>query len=692
MIGHFGREVYISESRDSKTRYGIIIQEFDDGEFSLAWQKYKERFGFIGDPSENIKKLCCEPFMMGLIAEIYIGEQIPEYIEHLEVYTRYFDKKFPSENRHNDVKRFLYSIVKQILKEENPHISYSATYGHDIIICDILLNENILIIRNDRLIFRTELLLEYIAAQYITTNLVDTINIMDFPASNIFTTLIKSKLINMPGIIENVLLMYQNQSLILKQCLSRLCDIEVKWQLVAISVMKKIKLPLLDLSDIIYQLSCSKEYIVRLFLSQSLTNFINNNGWEFIFKLASDEEHWAARETAANILRFEVSSEANLLETLIKLMGDYHWRVRRAAGHSFNKLFRRNNENDKIFIDKILDDICEMDWKVKYSFCIGLLGASIDDNSLPSHILRTLSKDLNPQVRWAIANYLPRYQGHNLFNIARQLFNDSNDWIRGKTIGSIIDIINSGNEELIDILENRADNESSYVKIAMARNIGNIDKTELIREVLEPFLSEKFIVAFAAAYTLRMKGVINDINKVFPNISSELLILYDYREKVSRKDNGSTVPIDLKEFISKNVFFPEQYDSYMKTIETMCGTISIVREDKRINPVYFDHFLRMLSNDPDEAVRWALVMYLTNYSEMVIHQNVMMNIMDLLKTDNHFWVRREVAIALGIIAEKYDNLNKIANMLIEMETSEIENDDACKDEVLYFIKQSLRKL
>lgn len=673
----------------------LNIHEFNDIEFTKAWDKYRKLFGLIGEPSSRLKRLCLEPFMLRVVAEVYRnGKALPNYIEPICLFRRYFEEKYTTIDLQQGARRFLYWLVRSMLSSGNPHVRYLSVPLDQLGVCDNLLDERILLGSYEEggqryIIFTYELFLEFIISEAILHDLSNSGPLTRDIVVKEISSLRDLDLINIPGVIENIILSTAEIPDTFCQCLKLLVMWGGKWEAIAVSAIKKNEHPSADIIDIMLQLSCSTNYVIRLFLAQALGRFLSIHG-DGIINLLTDSEHWEVRETAANIIASGNILAEGRKTKLIRLMNDFHWRVRRATGYAIYQLVKRGSDSALGFWSSQLVKIRRKTWREKYAITIGLLGRDIGYATPDHEALLLLASDANRQVRWAVANYAHRYRIPNAEILLRNMFRDSDEWVRRRTVLSTIEGMASGSLQFDSqfLLEMSADGEEA-VRVALARNLGQLAQNAEVRQILRFLLGDAHNVAFAAYRTLSTIGDTVPRLRQKSTISEEIL---DLRERVARKevDERTSRFHSMNEYIARRSEYIDRNDPYMQVIDTMCSIIASSVTTLGLGDI--EPFLLALEQDPDEGVRWAFVMFLIHYDQRILDSAHKLAILTRLSNDNHWWVRREVALAVGVLGTTKDLLPSIDSLLSKMKEAEFKSNDDCSDEVQYFLDVSTRHL
>lgn len=675
-----GRATYQAPNLQRPSDRGFALEALTEGEFRTAWQRYSEAFRLRGELSARMAKMCREPFMLRLVAEVYRdGKPLPDFIEPIELFKRYFEEKFPNEGRRLAVSRALSWLVEQILETDEPRVPYDKVRDSDLPAVTQLLDENVVIYRKSGFIsFHFELFLEYVVAEYLA-NRTDASERLQ-----VIRDLYTSKLVNSPGIVENLLLWWNDdQTAVIAS--NELLKYSDKWKVIVCSVLRKNPNIHASFRGIIEALAVDPNYVIRLFLAQSLTHYVGGQGSGVIANLAQSRE-WESRETAANVIGFLVHPTEVLQSNLLKLSSDFHWRVRRAAGYSFNRLLSKNTHQG--LLDHVITQLTKGDWRARYACCIALVSTDLDEQTQHAEALLQLTQDRSPAVRWTLAHYLPRYRGVRRSQVLSELIVDPEPWVRRKAVSSSVDLF-----DVFDTTKNLqrlTEDADIGVRVALARNVPRLTDRNLSVRLMQRLMLYGDDSRFAASYTLRDLGLTknSDAETIFNSgIDRESLSM---RERIARGDIDVATSrfAGIGGYIARRTEYTGRDDPYMDIIDTMCSlikdtTVAIHGRGQSLSPL-FD----LLSTDSDEAVRWALVLYLSKYDTDFTSASIVPEVFTKMAVDEHWWVRREVANSLREMNRQGSQTTWSRDLLERMINQERENDAEGSDEVLFFANVS----
>jgi len=199
-------------------------------------------------------------------------------------------------------------------------------------------------------------------------------------------------------------------------------------------------------------------------------------------------------------------------------------------------------------------------------------------------------------------------------------------------------------------------------------------------------------VSFAAAYTLggTEVGKVVDLfgDKALADIDARLWII---RERIARGevDPATSRFGPVQDIISRNVELPAESDRYMRMIDSMSSLIAAAADVLPPGSSEHERFFDVLCADVDESVRWALVLYLAAFATGEVSTQQKFALLTRLASDRHFWVRREVALALGRWPSPELAAERIA-LLERMWMAESVSSEPCKDEVMHYLGDAFR--
>jgi HEAT repeat protein len=671
-----GRATYQAHSTQRPSDRAFALEALTEREFRTAWERYSEAFRLRGELSARMAEMCREPFMLRLVAEVYHdGKPLPDFIEPIELFKRYFEEKFPNEGRKLAVSRALSWLAEQILETGEPRVPYHKVRDSDLPAVNQLLDENVVIYRKSGFIsFHFELFLEYVVAEHLanTTELNERLRVI----RDLYT----SRLVNSPGIVENLLLWWNDDQTVVIAS-NELLKQGDKWKAIVCSVLRKNPNVHASFRGIIEALAVDANYVIRLFLAQSLIHYVGGQGSAVIGNLAQSPE-WESRETAANAIGFLVDPTEVLQSNLLELSSDFHWRVRRAAGYSFNRLV--SNQPHEALLDYVITQLTKGDWRARYACCIALISTDLDEHTRHAEALLRLTRDRSAAVRWTLAHYLPRYRGVRRSQVLAELIVDPEPWVRRKAVSSAIDLFDVF--DTTRTLQRLTEDADAGVRVALARNVPRLTDRDLSIRLMQRLMLCGDDSRFAAAYTLYDLGVREntDAETVLNNcVDKESRSM---RERIARRDVDVATSrfAGIGEYIARRTEYTDRGDPYMDIIDTMCSLIQDTTAAIHVRGQSLIPLFDLLAADSDEAVRWALVLYLSKYNTDFSGTPIEPELFGKLAADQHWWVRREVANSLREM-DSQDSEATWRRILLEgMINQERENDAEGSDEVLFF--------
>jgi HEAT repeat protein len=323
-----------------------------------------------------------------------------------------------------------------------------------------------------------------------------------------------------------------------------------------------------------------------------------------------------------------------------------------------------------------------------------LTGSDVRGADEAAQAIATLGRDDNHQVRWMVSNYLGQFRGFEQTETLDALSGDIDPWVRGRTAAALIslDASRRASPVVMKILGNLAGDASVDVRIRIARELEKVGGETWAQDVLFRYLTDVPEVSFAAAYTLGgvALGKAVDLfgDAALGDIEAQLWVL---RERIARGvvDPSTSRFGPLQAMISRSVDLPAESDRYMRMIDSMSSLISAATDRLLPESPQRRRFFDLMCEDIDESVRWALVLYLATFGTEDLGARHKLEVLAHLGSDPHFWVRREVALALGRWSDDGSVDDRIA-LLEQMWAAERFSTEACKDEVMHYLADALR--
>lgn len=660
----------------------VFLTDFDEPEFTAAWSRYAEIYGLVGSPSPSARRLCHEPFMLRLLADTAARTGVAlENIDLGLLFESYVDGKIVHGRDRAEARRLISRLADDMIRTGRPVVDAASISTSDFTVLRRLESQRIVIRLGDHYRFYIDQFLEYVVAMRILgpePELLTPTQIRE-----VAQTYERHGLANMPGAFEHVIqtLSEHNPSafVALAEALSGLGD---RWKAVLCIALTRLQQVSPKIHPILRDhLARDHNYVVRLSVANLLHVHRETLG-SLLVELAADKECWEARETAAHSLG-ALAQDAVLathLDLLKALMDDFHWRVRRAAGYAAHALLNQTgSEEAKRFSVELLAGRAAASWRAKYSLSIALLGTDVSLDTPAARAVLAMAQDRHPQIRWAVANYLPRYRGARLVQVAKALLSDSDDWVRAKCVDSIVALHGVNGIDAVTLLAEAAGDPSARVRLTVARRLGGFASRLDARKVLERMLRDESGVAFAAGFSLDTdeSGGRASLKSADP-IGSDC-------ERVARGllrvETAHFAPVE--RYISERAGLRIRPDSYMALIDSMGSHIDALFMEGTVPDGQGHQLIRRLSADPDEAVRWAVVAFLVDYGIDISIARRLDYLRDL-STDSHWWVRREVATALGRFAQESEGRHDAVQMVEAMARAERRRDEPGSDEVLHF--------
>ncbi len=677
-LTRFGRSVLPQPSGRGAGR-GFILDRWNDDELDDAWLRYKDAFSLSGNLSQRMREMCREPFMLRLVSEVYrSGRPLPDYVEPIDLFRRYFVEKFPVSAMRREVSRALWWIAGAMLKGGVPRVHYGNLPQAIAEAVNPLLDENVIVYQSNGSIgFHFELFLEYVLAEYVESRVTEGA----CTEREAMADLVKADLLNAPGAVENLLIKWQDRDSLLLWFAEALRPLDDRWKVIAASAMRKTSTPVADWEIVLKRLAADSNPVVRGYVSAALKPFVIANGIEPVDRLAASPE-WTARESAAaafGTLSVGEPVRGHIFRRLSGLAADFHWRVRRAVGYALQPHFCEGAwPND--LVSQLLED-----WKSRYTLVVALsdIGTELAEEVVAT--LGYLANDEHPQARWGVAHYAARALGIGALSVLTELSRDPDPWVRKKVCSVAIDQVAIGREEYLPLIASLARDADLGVRVQVARDLAKVPGDDSVT-ILHEAISNDDDSAFAAAFTLAHDVPTPNAEALSQVSQPENAWVMVLRERIARKDI-ELLPSpfgEVKDYISRRTEYNGRADPYMDVVDTMCGLIVgsedlILREGHGMRPL-----VESLCSDPDEAVRWALVVYLADHARGLVETGLVEDTLATLSQDPHWWVRREVAHAVRTMLEGGAGGGWEATLLDSLVSAEVARERPGSDEVLHF--------
>ncbi|MFG1809704.1 HEAT repeat domain-containing protein [Streptomyces sp. NPDC049040] len=685
MLGHFGRAVYRDEALPNGAMPGTPVPTFQPAELDAAWARYRRGFGVTGTLTRELRALCREPIFLRLVAETHRGGSVAaeRTVTRHTLIDEFLDERFQDSADHLEMMALLFRLSSAILERERPSVPVSEFPPQSLPMCRRLLAEGILAEKHGALGFRFEIMLEHVVAKHVRQQLPERPTEEEVAAA--VSGLTTSRLVNAPGIVENLLLLLREEPAVIVRGLEALATMDDRWRAVSCTVAAQTDLPPRRLLPAVRTLAASDNYLVRNLSADTIVQWIDRRADREVLACAEGSD-WESRETVAQALGRAGSPSEQSTRLLWRLADDYHWRVRRASGYSL----LRNWQKDVVrkVVREELGDLDAMSWRRRHSVCVGMLGCDLAVASEETAAIEAMSLDDNPQVRWCVANYLSRYTNAASSTVSSVLAADPSGWVRARVVTSLVGLAEQDADAIGPLLAQLAGDPSDTVRLKTARELSALGGTAAGRTLLELLAEDSSPeVSFAARYSL---GLITDRDRTLTTAGGRALVLKVFRERVARRnmDLAHSQFSTFQKFISDRTETPLGEDPYMHLVDTMCSLTVAAMTALQDTPAALGELMELLEQDADEAIRWALVLFLVRYSSRVLlTESVRMAGLERLAHDPHWWVRREVANGLAEFRGT-DQAPAAAALLGRLRAAEAVRGEPCGDEVFYFIDRS----
>ena len=695
MMGRFGRAAFAKTGQKSTNPTSASM--FDETEFKEAWELYQREYKLRGPLSSRMQVLCREPFMLRLVSEIYRdGATLPEHIDAQQVFERFIAERYPTSAAQLGANTALSRSAELMLDGAVPFVNISKFPDSDRDAVKQLVSDGILLVRGGQATFQFELFLEFVLSRYFCEFVPPSADVSTRTA--LLTKLAGNKLINIPGVVEGVLLRWQHDAAVVAVAACELVARDDRMKAAVCSAIRKMDHVSGEAVRAIEGLAEDDNPVIRQFYAQAVGHHEGDVSGGVVQRLTEPSRRWEARETAANIIgsyRHGVTDDT--VRLLWRMSDDFHWRVRRASGYSLSTLLQNCSDAERARIEGVLESMERSStWRQRHALCIALVsgGGVISDTA--ARVVSRFSSDPNHQVRFLVANYLQKYSRDDAAAMHERMAKDPAPWVRARAAIALVSMAKESGAATgpRQLLAEMASNSSKAVKLRIARELAKVGREDWAITILLELLRGDFAVGIAAAYSLDQIGFEGhgtvDVRHHWHSGAGQARVL---AERIARGDvNFESARFSkIQQFIASRAEFRVQNDSYMRVIDTMCSLIASTATAMAGGAGGEASLFDLLLHDEDEGVRWALVQYLATYVTDASGFDERFALLQRLASDPHYWVRREVAIALEQLG-KPEHWHEVMPLLMDMRRNEDSFGEVCSDEVLHFVDKALYKV
>jgi HEAT repeat protein len=697
MMGRFGRAVFTASRQQTATLPSASL--FDEKEFEEAWSRYEKEYNLRGPLSPRMRLLCREPFMLRLVSEIYRnGARIPEHINAQQVFERFIAERYPTASAQLGANTALARCAELMLDGAVPFVNITNFSERDRDAVMQLVSDGILLVRGGQVIFQFELFLEFVLSRHFCETVPP--NADASGRAGLLARLARNRLINTPGVVEGVLLRWQEHSPVITAATGELIAQDDRMKATVCSAIRKMDNVSNETVQAIEALAEDDNPVIRDFYGQAVGHHEGDVSSFVVERLLQPSRRWEARETAANIIgSYHQPLTDETTRQLWHMSDDFHWRVRRAAGYSLSALMRNCDAGERASVEDALEELeATSTWKHRHALCIAFLSAGGRVSDVAARVITRFATDPNHQVRFLVANYLRKYVQDDAAAMQERIARDPAPWVRARGAVALVTMAreNGAGTRPRQLLAEMANDPSKAVRSRLARELAKAGREDWAVAILLELLQGEFSVAIAAAYSLDQIGFegrgATQIQHHWHTTAGRTRVL---AERIARGDvNFESARFSkIQELITTRTEFRVQTDSYMRVIDTMCSLIASTASAMAGGVEGEASLFDLLLHDEDEGVRWALVQYLATYGADLDLSGFddRFRLLEQLASDPHFWVRREVAIALEQLG-KPEHWDKVMPLLMSMRRNEDAFADPCSDEVLHFVDTALYKV
>lgn len=682
-VNQFGLSVL---SVDAIGQCVVTFGDYSEDEFNLAYDRYSSHYNLLPIENPTIRDICKEPFMLRAFAETYKNRRnIPEHIEAQALVQSYITARLPTRNIRTAAERVLKLIAHLAVETAFSIVPSTRLADSDFRTCQELESFGILTIdNNNNVTFRYEIVLEY----YISMILLDEIGKLNSEreVSIFLIDRIEAGNINVAPSVSGLLsVLYREGNALARFCTNALlarspeCQVIALNHILACSNVSAFSTPVRG--AISSPISAVRK-LSALVLSRATEGF-----YEAVLKETTYfDDVWEAKETVANAIGMRKTDNSLVLTTDLWELGLHpHWRVRRASGYAFRAMQRTSPHAREFVLSKITDETTN-DYRAEHVICIA--ATYTNTGHAAALAAQKCCSSSHDHTRWVAAHYLRNFPKGSIQGIFDQLSTDPSPWVRAKLVEVVIQLLlGTPGPELIEksrlFLSAASQKEAPQILLRMARHLEKLHHLEWSRDLIGAILDRA--PSGTALHDAAQMTLFN------MNGASGYLDLSDERTAVEnavrlRIYNKRSVKLERDLALAG---IPAQSDNYFAIADSIASVLlQQMAHDWDEQKLY--QLTNLLLEDDDETVRWAFVRFIEQVPPSIIPVSKKLEILSKLSNDQHFWVRREVAIASSSIDKEHkDKAIAIMNSLIKHSRSKA---DTAEDEVVYFAERSLKRI
>ncbi len=693
MLGSLGKSVFRRAS--GPLSCSVELQRYTKTEFAAAWGKYREYFGLVDSMSERMKELCSEPFLLRIVAESFRdGRPIPNDLSSDEIFERFLTERYPVGADVQRARLLLHRIAAKMIHDCRPFVDATVGLTDDHRLLDRLVSDNILRIRDSTVYFQYERYLEYTCAKYLLSAKLSHSSHTEIVQR--LRELAESRFINAPGIIEVVLVSLESDPPLVQLIFKELAGSPSNIGAALCAAIRRTPAVARGVLEYLHPIATSQNYILRQYFAHSIAAMPVSLALEILHRLSSiSRERWEEQETAALIaskLPLATGYSNAVLTELWRLADSFHWRVRRAAGYALRHIADQADDSGREVVRASIPAPASS--RQAHAVLILLTFDRFRDiPGLVQIIPDSLNSDIS-QFDWLAANYFDKLSTTIHSQLFQILSNSPREWVRGRLAQTILNapstrFYEGGNHH--SWIGTLSRDSSPSVRLKIARALRSHSSTPWAKSILTEYLSDDWTVSSAATFSLygetRSSASLPDSGESSGHLDQLTLL----RERVAHgdvaPDFGEFRP--LEDYLSNRGEFSAIPDPNMRIVDALHSIIAENFSAAR-SLLDFEEFLRTISCDLDETMRWALVLFVADFSRDSIDAELRYRLLLSCSKDEHFWIRREVAIALPRVhAEGLIDQLTAMSLLMEMRALEANYADSVYNEVQHFLDIAL---
>lgn len=634
---------------------GVHLDRLEGKELAAAFLTY----GINRPLSPQWQRLCGNAEVLTLVARRLAtsAQALPQQASLRVLLADLVEEYFPDFDDQAKALDILRRIARAMLERGSPQVPSELTQSWDRDVLRRLRDANLVRVYDNVIKFQSDVIAEQLIGQQIYRDLFSR-DVDDAAARVKLAHLCSPGLELMPGALiaafhysaEMDGSATETRFTSLLRCL---IDMEAKWVVVAALALKEHGAPMSVIKPLIETVCRSDSYAVRATVARVLSE---RRAWRELVPT----NDWRSREVAALARLNDRVCTGETCTELWAFADDPHWRVRRAAGYGLERLWASCDAHGGTSL-RIRDDGTLMTWRQAHGTLIALAGKrSRSKHEVERGYLMSCAVSDNRQLRWLVAYYLPRYSRLAFEQLMSAFHEEPDAWVRATFAQSVVKLANSSTDfgEIDRLLSSLCADPDPDVRVRIARALGTARNENLAERHLRPLVSDDDPrVQAAARYALATYPGLEESESSIPgpldprNLVERIALQdtdvtqFERRQKVSDQS--------LHEFSEERLTIAFVDDPYVKSFETMRALLEwSVTQLRHKDPSQVAELLRLLIRDPDEGMRWSLVLCLLDPRTPLTPAEVA-TCVEALQRDAHMWVRRELVTGLPLLARRH---------------------------------------